>query len=99
MANGLDTLRIGGHYVLVGAAFPSPPISVDPEKVIRRLLTLQGIHNYIPADLKYAVDFLKNHYRQFSFDTLVARKFALADAQAAFEYASEHRPLRIAVVP
>jgi len=43
---GLPLLRIGGVYVLVGGVFPTPPTAIQMEDVIRRLLTIRGVHNY-----------------------------------------------------
>ena len=56
--SALPLLRKGGVYVLVGAVFPSRPASVSVEKIVRRHLTLRGVHNYIPKDLQRAVQFL-----------------------------------------
>ncbi|HEO72061.1 MAG TPA: alcohol dehydrogenase, partial [Candidatus Hydrogenedentes bacterium] len=43
---GLDSLRVGGRYILVGAVFPGAPVPIDVEQVVRRLLSIRGVHNY-----------------------------------------------------
>lgn len=99
MQMGLKLLRIGGHYVLVGAVFPSSPLALDPEAVIRRLLNIHGLHNYTPADLADAVAFLAQHHARYPFAELVADSFPLAEADRAFQHAIETRALRVAVRP
>ena len=99
MVAGLDLLRIGGRYVLVGAVFPGPDLAVSPERVIRRLLSVHGIHNYTPGDLADAVDFLAHHHAEYPFEELVSEIFPLSEVASAFDRALETRALRIAVRP
>src|SRR5262249_53141346 len=58
-AKGLSLVRTGGTVVLVGAVFPGRPVPVAPEDVVRRNLTLRGVHNYAPQHLQTAVRFLE----------------------------------------
>jgi len=97
MDAAIPLLRIGGRYVLVGAVFPGRPLSISPEMIVRRLLTVQGMHNYIPADLAEAVSFLAKHHARYPFADLVAAHFPLTRIADAFAYAIEKRPLRVAV--
>ncbi|NIA16156.1 MAG: alcohol dehydrogenase catalytic domain-containing protein [Nitrospiraceae bacterium] len=99
MAAGGDLLRIGGRYVLVGAVFPGPPFLVSPERVIRRLLSIHGLHNYTPDDLVTAVQFLAHHHDDFPFAELVQSSFPLSDVNAAFDHAIASRELRVLVRP
>ena len=99
MESGLDLLRIGGRYVLVGAVFPSRPLSISAETMVRRLLTIQGIHNYAPQDLAAAIDFLDQNHQRYPFVDLISETFPLTRVEAAFQYAVEQRPLRVAVIP
>jgi alcohol dehydrogenase len=99
MASSLRALRIGGRAVFVGAVAPTPPLAIDPEQVVRRLLTIRGLHNYIPADLADAVEFLTAACPQYPFETLVSRPFPLVEVEAAFAEALTGRTLRVAVKP
>lgn len=93
----LEVLRIGGTAVWAGSVFPSDPVPVLPEKVVRRCLTITGIHNYTPPDLAEAVAFLTKHFDQFPFSELVSRTFPLEAATEAFEFAEKERPIRVAI--
>ena len=99
LETGLPLLRTGGRYVLVGAVFPGPPFSASAEMIVRRLLTIQGIHNYAPWDLADAVDFLTRHGHHYPFSELVSETFALEDANEAFQHAINNGSLRVAVKP
>ena len=76
METGIELLRIGGRYVWVGAVFPGRPVSISAETVVRKLLCIQGVHNYTPEDLGSALQFLKDNHARFPFEQLVAETFA-----------------------
>jgi alcohol dehydrogenase len=94
----LPLLRIGGTLVLVGAVFPTPPVPLAMEQLVRRNLRLIGVHNYGPDDLKTAVHFLEAN-RACPFESLVERWFALSSAQAAFTTALAGDVIRVGVKP
>lgn len=98
---GLGLLGHGGRMVLVGSVFPSPPVSVDPEQVVRRLLTVTGVHNYRPDDLETAMEFLGSLDEQTSdlFRDFVPRVFPLSRIGDAVTYANSARPPRVAIDP
>jgi len=65
-------VRLGGTIVLVGAVYPTRAVSLVMEDVVRRCLTIRGVHNYAPWHLRAALDFL--HSRpDLPFDSLVSR--------------------------
>ncbi|MEZ6136388.1 MAG: zinc-binding dehydrogenase [Pirellulaceae bacterium] len=90
---------VGGKIALVGSVSPSPPVNVDPEQIVRRLLTIFGVHNYTPLDLVTAVNFLCEQHQRYPFADLVERSWSLSEVNAAFDYALQQRPIRVAVVP
>ena len=95
----IESMDIGGTAVLVGSVSPSATVAIDPEQIVRRLITIRGIHNYRPQDLEQAVEFLSKHHHKFPFKDLIQKTFALQDAQAALEYAELQRPVRVCVRP
>jgi alcohol dehydrogenase len=93
----LGAARIGGIVVLAGTVLPTPAIAIDPESVVRRLLTIRGVHNYAPADLATAVTFLGAHGATFA--KLIGPTFSLDDVEAAFTTAHANPGVRVVVVP
>jgi alcohol dehydrogenase len=67
----LPLVRLGGVVVLVGSVFPTRPVPIAPEQIVRLCLTVRGVHNYAPNHLRAALDFLAAHPR-FPFEALVA---------------------------
>jgi putative phosphonate catabolism associated alcohol dehydrogenase len=95
---GLTLLRVGGCYVLAGTVAPTRPVALLPETIVRRQLTLFGVHNYLPVDLVTAVDFLAAWHDRYPFGDLVEDSFSLAEGSLAFERARAGA-IRVAVVP
>lgn len=94
---GLTTLRTGGTAVIAGTASPGKPVELAPEGLVRRMLTLKGLHNYAPRDLVTAVDFLAANRERFPFDSLSGGSFPLEEIEAAFESASQQPGCRVAI--
>lgn len=94
---GMKHLRIGGDYILVGAVLPGEPLQLDLQQVVRRMLTVRGLHNYAPQDLVAAIDFLQNYHQHYPFADMVSAQFSLEQVEAAFSFAMRQRPLRVAV--
>lgn len=80
----LGALAIGGTAVLAGSVFPGPAVPLDPERLVRGLHTVTGVHNYRPADLQRAVDFLAAHHAAYPFAELVGGAYDLGTLDAAF---------------
>lgn len=95
----IDTVRVGGCVLLAGSVFPTDALSLSPEQVVRRMLTLRGLHNYQAGDLAQGLRFLERMHSRFPFQQLVSRVFPLEQTQQAFEYAGQQRPVRLAVRP
>lgn len=96
---GLQMLRTGGRYVLGGLVNPGADVTIDANLLVRRWITLRGIHNYHPRHLVQALDFVMANRKRFPFKEIVDSKFALKDLDVAFKKASERTVLRAAVVP
>lgn len=90
-------LCIGGVLVLVGAVFPGPPVAVSMEQIVRRNLTIRGVHNYAPKDLVAAVEFLSAAHGKFPLRELVGPWYPLKEVALAMETARDPRYLRVGV--
>jgi len=90
---------IAARIVFVGSVMKSRRIQVDPENVVRRWISLHGVHNYAPQDLQAAVAFLLSSHRRFPFAELAERSFPLPAINEAVSVALRDRPVRIAIRP
>ncbi len=98
VAEALGAVDVGGAVVLVGSVFPADPVPFDAESVVRRLVTVAGVHNYTGAELSAAVGFLTGPGRAYPFGEAVgAVRSLLALDEAIAEAAAPGAPLRIGV--
>lgn len=93
----IQSLRIGGQAVLVGSVFPSKSVLVSPEMIVRRWLSISGVHNYTAEDLVTAVEFLHRVASKYPFETLVSPVFDLSDIDQAVRCATTGETVRVAI--
>ncbi len=98
VGGALARLDIGGVLVLAGSVLPGPTLAVDPETLVRRWLTITGVHNYEPRHLHAAVRFLDRTLDRHPWHRLVTDPVPLADLSAALR-PPPTRTLRTAVAP
>lgn len=96
---GLDAVRMGGRIGLVGAVFPGPPLPIAMERLVRRQISMHGIHNYAPEDLVAAVNFMEHAERRYPFASLVGPQFSLEAIEDAIEAARQPQHVRVCVRP
>lgn len=95
----IELARIGGRVVLAGTTTPVGDVGIAPEQVVRRLLTITGVHNYAPVDLETALEFLSQNHDRYPFGDLIGDSYSLADVDLAFTAAQRSAGKRIMVRP
>jgi putative phosphonate catabolism associated alcohol dehydrogenase len=95
LTQGVDMLRPGGCYGLVGLVHPDSVMSITAEAIIRRCLIVRGIHNYAPVDLIEAVAFLERSGSRFGLDALVSDPVDLEHLDDAVARARQRTDLRV----
>jgi len=96
---GIRLLRPGGHYIFAGMVHPDSELSITGEQVIRKCLTIHGVHNYSMEDIEKAVSFLSETETRYPYAALVGRTFPLSQLDAAFDEARAQRWVRVGVNP
>ncbi|WP_036468224.1 zinc-binding dehydrogenase [Mycobacterium genavense] len=87
----IASLDVGGRAVLAGSVSASQPIAIDPEHLVRNLMTITGVHNYRPLHLQTAIDFLATHHDRYPFADLVAAAADLDHLDDALRTAAASR--------
>ncbi|WP_308280850.1 zinc-binding dehydrogenase [Streptomyces barringtoniae] len=77
LQEGLRTLDVQGVAVLAGAVLPGAPVALEPEAVVRRHLSVAGVHNYEPRHLTAALGFLEETRERFPWQDLVGEPLPL----------------------
>jgi threonine 3-dehydrogenase len=79
LQEGLAQLDVQGVAVLAGAVAADAAVALDPERVVRRQLSVFGVHNYEPRHLSAALSFLRDTRDRFPWRDLVAAPRPLHD--------------------
>ena len=68
---GVRLLRPGGYYSLAGMVHEDSALDITGEQIIRKCLTVRGVHNYHPDHLDKAVRLLSRSAGHYPFEDLV----------------------------
>lgn len=94
---GLKFSATGAQHIWIGAVTPTENIEINPEVMIRKLLSIKGMHNYNYEDFINAVNFFKDHFTDYPFGTFVEKEFTLQETEKAFQYAIKYKPYRVLI--
>ncbi|MBJ6368398.1 zinc-binding dehydrogenase [Snuella sedimenti] len=96
---GIQLLRPGGDYILVGLVHPNSELGITAEQIIRKCITIKGVHNYAPWHLEEAVAFLERNQSIFPFKALVSPAYRLKDLKTAVLEAKTQKWMRVSIKP
>ena len=100
ISSGIRLLKTGGVYILVGMVHPNTNLELTGEQIIRKCLTLKGVHNYHDKHLEKAVEFLRQTVHKYPFDHVLApQKFSLDQFLEAIDYAKKKEYPRVCIRP
>ncbi|AWB97006.1 alcohol dehydrogenase [Agromyces badenianii] len=94
-----DVVGVGGVAVIIGSGAPGAEVSVDPESIVRRLVSVTGVHNYSAPQLVRAVEFLERSWQPLRLDELVGATHPLTEIDLALDEAATGRYVRVGVAP
>jgi len=97
-AAAVHLVATAGRCVLAGTVAPVGNAVIDPERVVRRQMTLCGVHNYRPTHLLDAVDYLAGPAGAWV-ESCVGPLLPLAAIDHALVIAATGSALRVVVVP
>mmetsp|Transcript_7815 Transcript_7815/g.18179 ORF Transcript_7815/g.18179 Transcript_7815/m.18179 type:complete len:406 (-) Transcript_7815:21-1238(-) len=99
VTEGVQLLRNGGHYAFAGMVHPDSQLSsLTGETIIRKCLTIRGVHNYTPWNLEDSVRFLEEFQNDLPFGSVISpSKYGLHQIDTAFEEAMQGRHCRVAI--
>jgi threonine dehydrogenase-like Zn-dependent dehydrogenase len=97
--DGIALLRPGGTYVWAGMVHPQTALALTGEAVLRKCLTIRGVHNYAPRHLGIGLDFLAATQDQLPFEKLVSPPLPLAALDEALRLTESRQWLRVSLTP
>ncbi len=96
---GVEALRPGGHYVWAGMVHPETQLDLTGEAVLRKCLTLRGVHNYVPHHLSTGLDFLAQNHTRLPFEKLISPALPLDQLNEGLELTRSRQWQRVAIQP
>ncbi len=97
--DGIRVLRPGGHYVWAGMVHPETRLDLTGEAVLRKCLTLRGVHNYAPRHLAAGLDFLARNHTRLPFEKLTSAPMPLEKLNEGLELTRSRQWQRVAIQP
>ncbi len=94
---GMNALRFGGSYLLVGLVHPDTRIDITGEQIVRRCINVQGVYNYAPWHLEEAVAFLARSGNSFPWGDTFSKPYALGELNEAFSEARRRTWPRVTI--
>jgi len=99
LTEGIAMLRYGGHYAFCGMVHPDSNLSsLTGETIIRKCITIRGVHNYTPWNLSEAVQFLHAYREELPFESVLSpTKYKLNQLDEAIVEAHRGEYCRVVV--
>lgn len=96
---GIKALRPGGHYLWAGMVHPETKLDLTGEAVLRKCLTLRGVHNYAPHHLAAGLNFLAQNHTRLPFEKLTSPPLPLEQLNEGIELIRSRQWQRVAIQP
>lgn len=96
---GVQLLRNGGHYAFAGMVHPDSQLSsLTGETIIRKCLTIRGVHNYTPWNLEEAINFLNDFREELPLEAVLSpTSYGLDRMEEAIAEAHQGKYCRVLV--
>ena len=78
---------------------PDTKLDLTGEAVLRKCLTLRGVHNYAPRHLATGLDFLRQNQSRLPFEKLTSPPLPLARLNEGIELTRSRQWQRVAIQP
>lgn len=98
LSEGLQQIRRGGRYLVMGNLSPGASVPFDPGYVTRKALTIKHVDRYEGRYLFKSLRFLSRHQSAYPFHTLVDATFDLDEVEEALEKSLACEVTRAAIV-
>jgi threonine dehydrogenase-like Zn-dependent dehydrogenase len=95
---GLDLIRRGGRYVVVGQ-LGSGTTTFRPSLIVSKQLRILGSLSGRAKAYWKALDFLSRHQNSIPFDRMISNHYALTDVNAALDKMRKYEEIKPVIEP
>ena len=96
---GMDMLRAGGRYLMIGNINLGLATEFDPAVVVRGSKKVVGVIVYEAWVIPRALDFLVRCAEKYPFHKVISHTYGLEEINDAVEFASKGKAIRVTLVP
>lgn len=96
-AEGVSLLRDGGRYLWAGNINKGLETSFDPSFIVRKGLTVKGVHGYQPWAIPAALDLLARTKDKYPYHSIISHHFDFDDINEAFALADGQEAIRVSI--
>jgi threonine dehydrogenase-like Zn-dependent dehydrogenase len=96
--DGLEVVRPGGRYLVIGQADPRP-VTIQTTHINTRCLEIVGVLSGTIAHFHKALLFLKKNRERFDFEKMISNTYPLRELDAALEAMGALREIKPAILP
>ena len=96
--DGLEIVRRGGRFLVIGQTDPTP-ISIVPSTINLRNIDIIGVAAATVAHFYKALQFLQNNQQRFSFLDLISNTYRLEEANTALQSMARLQEIKPAILP
>ena len=99
--SGLEMLRIGGKYIMLGAIYPGSNFTIDSSKIIRNCIQITGLHNYSPKSLGESLKMILETKTEYPYKKMVGPIFDFSSngVEEAFKALDSKQSIRPGIIP
>ncbi len=98
VAEGLDFLRPGGRYAVVGQ-LGGPLTPIQAALIVRKQCTIQGVQSADIGQFWKALDFVRRTRDRFDFEAMLTTRYPLAQINEAIQAMQAFREIKPLVLP
>jgi L-iditol 2-dehydrogenase len=96
--DGLEVVRRGGRFLVIGQTDPTP-ISIVPNLINLRSIEVIGVASAAVSHFYKALQFLQNNQQRFSFLDLISNTYRLEEANTALKSMEQLQEIKPAILP
>lgn len=96
--DGLEVIRRGGRFLVIGQTDPTP-VSIVPSLINLRNIEIVGVLSASVPHFYKAMQFLKNNQKRFSFNDIISNTYRLEEVNTALNSMEQLQEIKPAISP
>ena len=96
---GMDIVRKGGRYLVIGQSSPSAEAAIIPGLIMLKHLQIVGSTSATISHFYKAIQFIKNKKSRYNFANMVTNKYPLSQINEAFSSMMQGKEIKPVIIP